>query len=231
MIRFLSLVVLLFLMSSACNNPSPQPLTPVTDKIQKEKQTQESNRLSDEGQKEDQRLSWQKPDEVIAALGNIEDKVIADLGAGIGYFSFKLRGKCEKVIAIDIDRETIQVLNGFKSTLSEQQQSKFDVRLATPQDPQLRPQEVDVIFIVNTVGFFSDRKNYLSNLKNYLKKDGELFIVDFKSKHLPDYVGAAGFENRVYMHVLETELAEAGYKNIVVDDTTLDFQYMLSARI
>ena len=59
---------------------------------------------------------------------------------------------------------------------------------------------------------------------------GEIFIVDFKSKRLPEYVDAPDFNNRVYIHQLEQELEDAGYQNIVVDDTTLDYQYMISAK-
>lgn len=179
----------------------------------------------------DQRMAWQKPERVIAALGNIEDKTIADLGAGIGYFSFKLLPKCQKVIAIDIDKDITQILTGFKNTMNEEQQQKFDVRLATPSDSRLQDQEVDVILIVNTITFIGDRVSYLEKLRSHLKENGQVFIVDFKSKRLPEYVEAPDYVDRVYVHKLEDELEAAGYSNITVNDTTLDFQFMVSATL
>ena len=60
---------------------------------------------------DDDRQYWQKPKEVISMLGNIENKVVADLGAGIGYFAFQTYSlMLDKVIAIDVDTVKINVL-------------------------------------------------------------------------------------------------------------------------
>jgi len=53
--------------------------------------------------KSDNRKEWQKPELVMQILGNLDGQVIADLGAGTGYFSFRLMRKAKHVIAIDID--------------------------------------------------------------------------------------------------------------------------------
>ena len=47
---------------------------------------------------------WHSPRLLIQQLGNLEDKIIANIGAGpYGYFSFELADEEKKVIAIDID--------------------------------------------------------------------------------------------------------------------------------
>src|SRR5262250_2336948 len=46
------------------------------------------------------RKEWQKPDEVIAGLGPLSGKTVADIGAGTGYFSFPTAARGAKVIAI-----------------------------------------------------------------------------------------------------------------------------------
>ena len=48
------------------------------------------------------RAQWQKPDEVIASLGPLDGKTVADIGAGTGYFAFPIAKKAAKVMAIDI---------------------------------------------------------------------------------------------------------------------------------
>ena len=179
----------------------------------------------------DKRMSWQKPNLVIAALGDISDKTIVDLGAGIGYFTFKLLPKAKKVIAVDIDQEKINVLNSFKNSLSDTTKSKIEVRLADAQNPNLKENEADLILIVNTVAYIEPRVEYFRNLRKSLTENGKLFIVDYKTKRLPDYTVAPDFSQRLYLHVLEEQLEQAGYTNIKTDDTSLDFQYMVSCDV
>jgi len=187
--------------------------------------------VESESKSDDERMTWQKPSEVINAMGDISDKVVVDLGAGIGYFAFKLLTKCKKVIAVDIAKDKIEILNGFKTTLNPELQAKLDTRLATVNDPNLKKGEADIILIVNTIAYLQPRVSYLENLKKFLKPSGQIFIVDYKSKRVPDYVPAPDFEERLYIHILEDQLEAAGYQNIVADDTTLEYQYIISASI
>ena len=60
------------------------------------------------------RAIWQKPGLVIEKLGDISDKVIADIGAGTGYFSFRLAPRAKKVIAIEIDEALIKYIDSSK---------------------------------------------------------------------------------------------------------------------
>ena len=227
-----SLFILIIIVLGSCADQSikkPQINAPENETATSETGIRTNEQAKKEDSESDRRKSWQKPDLVISALGNIDDKIIADLGAGIGYFSFKLISLCEKVIAIDIDPEAIEVLESFKSTMTTTEQEKLDIRHATPDNPKLNKQEVDIVFIVNTIGFIGQRREYLRNLVTGLKQGGEIVIVDFKSKRLPDYVDAPAFENRVYMHILEEDLEMAGLENVIADDTTLEYQYIISA--
>ena len=205
--------------------PSPPPPTIVQNVVD----PQEEAITSDQGT--DLRMSWQKPFDVIKSLGPLEDKVVVDLGAGIGYFSFKLLPKCKKVIAVDIDKEKIEILEGFKSTLPTEFQEKLDIRLAKMDDPSLAAGEADIILIVNTVTYLSPRIEYLRNLRGHLKSGGKVFVVDYKNKRLPEFVPAPDYSDRLVMYKLEEQLEAAGYKNITTDDTSLDFQYMISAEL
>ena len=59
------------------------------------------------------RDQWQQPEKVIAALQIRPGDQIADLGAGGGYFTFKLAnavGPTGKVYAVDIDREMTELI-------------------------------------------------------------------------------------------------------------------------
>lgn len=174
------------------------------------------------------RASWQKPELLIGMLGDLSEKTVADIGAGTGYFAWRLVFNAKKVIAVDIDEEMIQLMEMFKLNLPESVQKKFETRLAEPADPHLNPFEADVAIIINTVGYIENRTDYLRNLKKNLKHGGKLMIVDYKMKKLP--IEAPPFDLRVSLNDIETTLQSAGYTNIVSDDTSLDYQYIVIAR-
>jgi len=174
------------------------------------------------------RVIWQKPDLVLQQLGDLKDKTVADIGAGTGFFSLRMAAVAKKVIAIDIDPRFVSHLDSLKRLeLPADMQSRLETRLAKPNDPNLRPAEADVIVIVNTYMYIKDRVGYLRNLKNGLSDGGRLLIVDFKKKRMP--LGPPQ-DIRVPLFQTEDELYEAGYRDIATNDTSLDYQYIITAR-
>jgi len=189
---------------------------------------------SSDNDEDEERAYWQKPDLVLSKLGPLENKIIADIGAGMGYFSFELaKRKAKKVIAVDIDEEMLKALNYFKNLMEEKEKDfgkRFEVRLAQTDDSNLNDDEVDIILIVNTVAYIENRIDYLTQLRNTIKEDGQIIIVDYKTKKLPDYINAPSYDDRIYLHVMEEQLEAAGFSNIVSDDTTLDYQFIVIAQ-
>src|SRR5579864_911511 len=60
------------------------------------------------------RAQWQKPEKVIASLGTLDGKTVADIGAGTGYFAFPIAKEAAKVIAIDIDQRFLDYIEHKK---------------------------------------------------------------------------------------------------------------------
>jgi len=175
------------------------------------------------------RLAWQKPSEVINKIGDLTGKTVADIGAGTGYFTFRFIRQAEKVIAIDIDQEMIDLIEMFKENLDPEQQKKIETRLATPEDAKLWPEEADVIVIINTIGYIEDPTKYLTKLRRGLAPGGMIMIVDFKMKRIIEEI-APPTQYRVSILELENMLSKAGYSDIETDDTSLDYQYMIVAQ-
>lgn len=226
---FRILFVILILMSCQSRQDSlPRPSDGQADSIVN------SNTGSNKSVQGDDRSNWQKPSFVIQSLGDLEGKTLADVGSGaLGYFVFKILGQTDigKLIAIDIDKEAVSMLNILKDALAEEKASKLDIRLADVNDPKLDDGETDFILIVNTIAYLPDRINYLKALKEKLRAGGKIVIVDYKTKRIPEFVDAPPYEERVLLHLIEEELFEAGYKNIMTDDTSLEYQYYISAEI
>ena len=174
------------------------------------------------------RVVWQKPEVVIDLLGNLEGKTVADIGAGTGFFAFRMAPKAKKVIAIDIDPRFVSYLDSLKSfELPEEVQGKLEARLALPNDPKLAPGEADIVIIVNTFMYIKDQVSYLENLKRSLSDGGMLLIIDFKKKRTP--LGPPS-QIRVPLFEVEEKLISAGYREVETNDTALDYQYIVTAR-
>lgn len=168
---------------------------------------------------------WQRPNEVLDFLGDIEGKKIADIGAGTGFFAFRLLFRNASVLAIDIDPQMLEIIETFKMNLNKEFHSRLETRLALPKDPKIEKGEVDIILIINTVGYIEERVAYLTNIYNVLPEGGKMLIVDFKSRELP--IDAPPAEYRVPLFQLEQMVKKAGFKKIKSDDTMLDYQYMV----
>lgn len=174
---------------------------------------------------------WQKPKMIIDLIGNlggrIEDKTIADIGAGKGIFSLPLTYEAKKVIAIEIAPNLIKYLEERKALeIPEDYQDKLEIRFAEPMDAKLKDEEADVVLIVNTFPYFADKVAYMKKLRKGLSPNGKVIIIDFKKKRIPTGPPA---EIRVPLYQVEDYLEIAGYANVQSNDTALDYQYIVIA--
>ncbi len=172
------------------------------------------------------RVIWQKPELVIDILGNLEDKTIADIGAGTGYFTFRLAAAGARVIGIDIDPRAISFMNTEKERYPNEVQQRFSTRLASPESAMLNADEADVVLMVNTYIYLSDRVKYLTDLKKGIKANGQLIIIDFKKTET--MIGPA-INDRLSVMQVQQELSQAGYNILAIDENTLEYQYLIRA--
>lgn len=120
---------------------------------------------------------WQRPDEVMDALGVQPDQRIADLGSGSGYFTFRLAarvGAQGRVYAIDIDREA---LNKVRARKEREKLAQVETILGEPSDPRL-PADLDTVVIVDTYHELRDYDRTMQAVFRALKPGGRLAIID-----------------------------------------------------
>lgn len=172
------------------------------------------------------RVIWQKPQLVIDILGDLGSKTIADIGAGTGYFAFRLAAAGGTVIGIDIDPRAISFMNTEKERYPEEVQQRFSTRLAKVESAMLKDNEVDVVLMVNTYIYLSNRVEYLEDLQSGLKDNGQLVIIDFKKKETT--IGPV-LEDRLSVLEVQQELSSAGFNILSIDENTFDYQYLVRA--
>ncbi len=172
------------------------------------------------------RVVWQRPEVVLEALGELDGKTVADIGAGTGFFAFRVAAAGANVIAIDVDERAIAFMNTEQERYPEEIRSRFSTRLADESNSGLKKGEADVVLMVNTYIYIEDRIDYFKNLLEGLSDRGEVVIIDFKKKQTT--IGPR-IEDRVALLDVQRELSEAGYIVQQVDDTTLQYQYIVKA--
>ena len=121
---------------------------------------------------------WQQPQLVLEALELGPGMVIADIGAGTGYFSVRLARAVPdgQVIATDIEPDMIRYLT--ERAAREQLPNLRAVR-TPPNDPQLAAGTVDRVLVVDVWHHIDDRAGYARALARALRPGGKLAIVDF----------------------------------------------------
>lgn len=174
-----------------------------------------------------QRVNWQNPDLVLNKLGDLNGKTVADLGSGSGYFTFRMAQTAKKVIAIDIDQRFLDYIEERKQEISTEIAQRIITRLTVEDDPSLDRNEVDIVLVVNTFHYIANRSEYFSKVKNSLKNNGFLVIVDFKNSDMPI---APPNELIVGPETAFMELREAGFGEFTIDEKSLEYQFILIAR-
>jgi SAM-dependent methyltransferase len=124
------------------------------------------------------RDEWQKPDLIMDTLGIAEGSVVADIGAGGGWFTIRMArrvGPNGLVYAEDIQPLMIEATN---RRVAREDLRNVRTVLGTPSDPALPP-GVDVELMVDTFHEMDDPVPLLRNLAHALKPGGRLGIVEF----------------------------------------------------
>ena len=169
------------------------------------------------------RDTWQRPDQVIAALSLTPDAEVADLGAGTGYFSVRIAKALDPdrghVWAVDIEPTMVRYII---QRATQMELPHVLGSLAVPDDPLL-PTQVDRILIVDTYHHIDNRISYMRQLANRLKPGGLLAIVDFKKGQLP--VGPPD-AMKLSSQTVGEEMKQAGYR-LKIEHTFLPYQYFL----
>jgi ubiquinone/menaquinone biosynthesis C-methylase UbiE len=129
------------------------------------------------------RSEWQRPDDIIKALKLTGTETVSDVGAGSGYFTFRLAKALPdgKVRAIDVEPEMIRHIH--HKAISEGAKN-IEVILATFSDPKVS-EDTDLVFICDVLHHVQKRQAWLERIHKTLRPDAKLVLIEFAEGDLP----------------------------------------------
>jgi cyclopropane fatty-acyl-phospholipid synthase-like methyltransferase len=169
------------------------------------------------------RDSWQKPDEVVEILNLEPGDVIADIGAGRGYFTRLFAEAVNpggEALGLEINASDVESMKRDAENLG---QDTYKAVLTDADDPGFEPESVDVVFLCNAYHHLGNRVDYFKKVAGGLKKDGRVVIVDFYNRQME--VGPPP-SHTLAREVVLKEMKDAGYQ-FLGEQNFLEYQYYL----
>jgi len=173
-----------------------------------------------------ERDEYQQPAKVIEALNLSPGMVVADIGAGSGYFTRRIAqavGDTGQVIAIDVEQKMLDYNRQELENLGIVNRTKFV--LAKAESPSLPEHTVDLVFLCDVYHHLEHHIAYLAKTKPALTQNGRIVIVDF---YHDERSGKLGFSKH---HLIPREqviknMEQAGF-TLSKEYTFLPRQYFL----
>ncbi len=129
-----------------------------------------------------EREEEEQPTKLLKALNLKEGDVVADIGAGSGYYSFrmsKLVGEKGKILAVEIQKEMLDMI---RDRAKKEKVGNIELVMGTEQDPKLPANSVDLILLVDVYHEFDHPFEMTDKMVAALKPGGRLVFAEFRKE-------------------------------------------------
>ncbi|MGL5083947.1 MAG: class I SAM-dependent methyltransferase [Microcoleaceae cyanobacterium] len=128
------------------------------------------------------RSNSEQPQQVLAALQLNSTDVVADIGAGTGYFTFRISSLVPegKVFAVDVQPEMLDLINFVKT---QENISNIETVLGQIDTPNLPMQKIDLALMVDAYHEFAYPREMMKNLVAALKPGGRVVLVEYRGEN------------------------------------------------
>jgi SAM-dependent methyltransferase len=149
------------------------------------------------------------PETALDKIGIRPGMTVADVGAGVGYFTIRLARRVVpggKVYAVDVQPEMLSLL---KQRATKAKVTNIIPVLGSESDPKLQPTSTDLILLVDVYHEFSQPQKMLEKMRAALKNDGRLVLLEYRKEdpHIP-----IRSEHKMSIEEAKTELEAEGFR-------------------
>jgi len=128
------------------------------------------------------RTLQERPIAAIDALEIHPGDVVADIGAGSGYFVTRIASRVDqgKVLAVDIQPEMLDLI---QQKLAEQNLDNVELVLSQLDSPRLKPNSVDLALMVDAYHEFAYPYEMMQGIVNALKPGGRVVLAEYRAEN------------------------------------------------
>jgi ubiquinone/menaquinone biosynthesis C-methylase UbiE len=129
-----------------------------------------------------EREAEEAPDTALDAIGIARGATVADVGAGAGYFTWRLAervGPSGRVYANDIQPAMLELL---RKNIEARHLANVEPVLGVEDDPRLPAARVDLVLLVDVYHEFSEPEKMLRKIRESLKRDGRLVLLEYRKE-------------------------------------------------
>lgn len=129
----------------------------------------------------DTREEEEAPSKAIAALDLKPDAILADIGAGSGYYTFRIAELVPdgQVFAVDIQPEMIAFLEAKEEDLGL---NNVTAHLGAIDDTRLDPESIDAALMVDAYHEFSHPREIMESIFRALRPGGRVFLLEYRAE-------------------------------------------------
>jgi ubiquinone/menaquinone biosynthesis C-methylase UbiE len=127
-----------------------------------------------------EREEEENPKKLIEMLKLRKGEVVADIGAGSGYYTFrmaKLVGPEGKIVAVDIQKEMLDII---RDRMKKEKLANVEPVMGEEADPKLKDASVDTILLVDVYHEFAFPYEMTEKMVKALKPGGRIVFVEFR---------------------------------------------------
>ena len=130
----------------------------------------------------DSRATEEKPNLTVQKLDLQPDDVVADIGAGTGYFSFRMAQQVPegKVYAVDIQPE---MLDAIAFLQEENNVTNVETVLGREKDPNLPSESIDLALMVDAYHEFAYPREMMEGIVRALKPGGRVVLLEYRKEN------------------------------------------------
>ena len=156
-----------------------------------------------------ERETEEQPDLALDAIGIAKGATVADIGAGVGYMSWRMAervGPTGKVYATDIQPGMLELL---RKNMEQRKLTNFETVLGAADDPKLPAGTIDLVLLVDVYHELSEPQKMLRHIRESLKPDGRLVLLEYRGE---DPAVPIRPEHKMTVAQVKAELEPEGFR-------------------
>jgi ubiquinone/menaquinone biosynthesis C-methylase UbiE len=156
-----------------------------------------------------ERESDEHPDEALDAIGIQRGSTVADIGAGVGYFTWRLANRVGRngvVYGEDIQQAMLDML---AKNMTTRHLSNVRAVLGTVDDPKLPMNSIDLVLLVDVYHEFSEPEKMLDRIRESMKPGGRIVFLEYRAE---DPEVPIKPEHKMTVKQVRAEVEPEGYK-------------------